>query len=61
MEWKNEQDFKQIKRMLTEKPCLGNYAKDKEHCLVTMDASKTGLGVTLAKTRQRRHKTDCIW
>ena len=32
--------------MLTEKPCLGHYAKDKEN-LVKTDASKTGFGITL--------------
>ena len=31
--------------MLTEKPCTGQYAKDKE-ILVTTDASKTRLGIT---------------
>ena len=30
----------------TENPCLGHYSKDKEN-LVTTDASKTGLGITL--------------
>ena len=46
--WGQEQenDFKQIKQMLTEKPCLANYAKDKDN-KVTTDASKTGLGITL--------------
>ena len=32
--------------MLTEKPCLAHYAKDKDN-MVTTDASKTGLGITL--------------
>ena len=32
--------------MLTETPCLGDYAKDKEK-LVTTNASETGLGITL--------------
>ena len=46
LKWENEQEeiFIQIKRILTKKPCLGHYAKDK----------------TLTKTRQRRHKTECI-
>ena len=46
--WENDQqeDFIQIKRMLTEKPCLGHYAKDEES-RVTTDASNTGLGITL--------------
>ena len=46
--WGEEQenDFKQIKQMLTEKPCLAHYAKDKD-IMVTTDASKTGLGITL--------------
>ena len=46
--WGKEQenDFKQIKQMLTEKPCLAHYAKGKDS-MVTTDASKTGLGITL--------------
>ena len=32
--------------MLTDKPCLAHYAKDKCN-MVTTDASKTGLGITL--------------
>ena len=46
--WGQEQenDFKQIKQMLTEKPCLAHYARDKDN-MVTTDASKTGLGITL--------------
>ena len=39
-------DFKQTKQMLTDKPCLAHYAKDKCN-IVTTDASKTGLGITL--------------
>ena len=41
-----EKDFKQLKQMLTEKPCLAHYAKDKCN-MVTTDASKTGLSITL--------------
>ena len=46
--WEEEQerDFKQIKQMLTDKPCLAHYAEDKCN-MVTTDASKTGLGITL--------------
>ena len=46
--WEEEQekDFKQIKQTLTDKPCLAHYAKDKCY-MVTTDASKTGLGITL--------------
>ena len=46
--WGEEQesDFNQIKQMLTEKSCLAQYAKDKDN-MVTTDASKTGLGITL--------------
>ena len=46
--WRAEQemDFNRIKQMLTEGPCLAHYAKDKDNILTT-DASKTGLGVTL--------------
>ena len=32
--------------MLTEEPCLAHYAKDRGN-IVTTDASKTGLGITL--------------
>ena len=41
-----ETDFNRIKQMLTEGPCLAHYAKDKDN-MVTTDASKTGLGITL--------------
>ena len=46
--WGEEQqkDFEEIKRMLTEGPCLTHYAKDKDN-IVTTDASTTGLGITL--------------
>ena len=39
-------DFNSIKQKLTEKPCLAHYAKDREN-IVTTDASKTVLGITL--------------
>ena len=41
-----ETDFNRMKQMLTEGPCLAHYAKDKDN-MVTTDASKTGLGITL--------------
>ena len=46
--WGQEQetDFNRIKQMLTEGPCLAHYAKD-EGNMVTTDAKKTGLGITL--------------
>ena len=46
--WGQEQetDFNRIKQMLTEGPCLAHYAKDKDN-MVTTEASKTGLGITL--------------
>ena len=46
--WKTEQqnDFETIKKMLTEEPALTHYAKDRDN-IVTTDASKTGLGITL--------------
>ena len=44
----------QIKRKLTKKPYLGHFAKDKEN-LVTTDASKTELGITL---RQKQDSSD---
>ena len=46
--WETEQqnDFEMIKKMLTEEPALAHYAKDKDN-IVTTDASRTGLGITL--------------
>ena len=41
-----ETDFNRIKQMLTKGPCLAHYAKDKDN-MVTTNASKTGLGITL--------------
>ena len=47
MDWGNEQedDFKSIKKLLTDEPCLAHYAKDREN-IVTTDAS---LGITLCQ------------
>ena len=49
-EWKWERepqnDFEMIKKMLTEEPALAHYTKIKDN-IVTTDASKTGLGITL--------------
>ena len=46
--WGKEQDedFNNIKKLLTEEPCLAHYAKDRDN-IATTDASKTGLGITL--------------
>ena len=46
--WETEQqnDFETIKKVLTEEPALAQYAEDKDN-IVTTDASKTGLGITL--------------
>ena len=46
--WGKEQDedFNNRKKLLTEEPCLAHYAKDRDN-IVTTDASKTGLGITL--------------
>ena len=38
--------FQQHKKLLTEEPCLAHYAKDRDN-IVTTDASKTGLSITL--------------
>ena len=43
---KQDEDFNNIKKQLTEEPCLAHYAKDRDN-IVTTDASKTGLGITL--------------
>ena len=45
-ETKQQNDFEMIKKMLTEEPALAHYAKDKDN-IVSTDASKTGLGITL--------------
>ena len=45
------EDFENMKKMLTEEPCLAHYAKDRE-IIVTTDASKTGLGITLWQQKQ---------
>ena len=45
-EKQEEEDSNNIKEMLTEEPCLAHYAKDREN-IVTTDASKTLLGITL--------------
>ena len=46
--WETEQqnDIETIKKMVTEEPALAHYAKDRDN-IVTTDASKTGLGITL--------------
>ena len=46
--WGPEQqaDLNRIKQMLSEGPCIAIYAKDKAN-IVTTDASKTGLVITL--------------
>ena len=46
--WGKEQkdDFNSVKKILTEEPCLAHYANDREN-IVTIDASKTGLRITL--------------
>ena len=43
---KQDEDFNNIKKQLTEEPCLAHYAKDRDN-IVTTDANKTGLGITL--------------
>ena len=46
--WGKEQDenFNNMRKLLTEEPCLAHYAKDRDN-IVTTDASKSGLGITL--------------
>ena len=48
MNWKTEQqiEIETIKKMLTEEPALAHFAKDKDD-IVTTDAGRTGLGITL--------------
>ena len=45
-----ENDFKMIKKVVTEEPGVAFYAKNKDY-IVTTDASKTGLGVTSRQTQ----------
>ena len=45
-----ETDFNRIKQMLFESRCLAYYAKDKDN-MVTTDASKTGLRITLWQSK----------
>ena len=42
----HDEDFNNIKKILTEAPSLAHYAKDRDN-IFTTDASKTGLGNTL--------------
>ena len=46
--WQTEQqnDFETIKKMLTKEPALAHSGKDKDN-IVTTDASRTGLAITL--------------
>ena len=45
--WETEQnDIETMKKMVTGDPALAHYAKDRDN-IVTTDASKTGLGITL--------------
>ena len=50
-----QKDFEKIKKLLTEKPCLAHYDPNKEN-IVTTDASKTGLGITLWQTQFNESK-----
>ena len=43
---KQDEDFKNIEIVLTEAPCLAHWVKDRDN-IVTTDAGKTGLGITL--------------
>ena len=54
LEWGDDQekDFNLIKLILTETLWLARYAKDKVN-MVTTDASKTGLGITLSQNQDR--------
>ena len=43
---RTQEEFNKLKKLLTEEPCLADYAKDREN-IVTTDPSKTGQGKTL--------------
>ena len=43
-----EDDSNGIKNLLTGEPCLAHFEKDREN-IVTTDASKTSLGITLSQ------------
>ena len=47
--------LQRIKQMLTEGPCLGHYAKDKDN-MVPTDASKTELGIILWQKQDDENK-----
>ena len=56
--WETEENnFEMTKNMLSEQPCLAHYAKDKNN-IVTTDASKSGLGITLRQKQTRRIETN---
>ena len=52
MEWqktaREREDFNEFKKSITEIPCLAHFARDRVN-IVTTDASRTGLGITLWK------------
>ena len=43
---REEEDFNEIMKNITEIPCLAHFARDRDN-LVSTDASRTGLGITL--------------
>ena len=51
IEWnwtEREENFNEIKRKITEKPCLAHFARNRDN-IVSTDASRSGLGITLGQ------------
>ena len=46
MDQKEKEGFIEIKKMVTDIPCLAHFARDRDN-IVTTNASSTGLGITL--------------
>ena len=53
---REEEDFNEIKKKITEIPCLANFARDRDN-IITTDASGNGLGITLWQ-KQIDHKSE---
>ena len=61
-EWKGTQseewDFNELKKFLTDKPCLARFARDRDK-VATTNASRTGLGIALWQ-RQNDNTTQLL-
>ena len=54
-EWKwtikEEEDFNEMKTMITEKPSLAHFARDQDN-IVKTNGSRTGVGITLWQSQK---------